>query len=101
MNPAPQLPGHPLLGNLLQTRGPLLPFFESAARCGDICRLRYARIIAYLLVRPEHIKHVLVDNYKNYGKQLVYLTIHDAVLTALRDDRPLKKKVYCVSLCII
>ena len=69
MREAPRLPGHPVVGNLLQARSEFLDFFEAAARCGDIVRREFVNIPAYLIVQPGHIKHVFVDNYKNYGKQ--------------------------------
>ncbi len=64
-----QMPGHPVVGNLLNARRNFLHFFGNAAGHGDIVRMRFLHRVGYLLVRPEDIKHVLVDNYKNYGKQ--------------------------------
>jgi cytochrome P450 len=62
---APLFPGHPLLGaGPAFQRDPIGTFFKAAEVCGDV-----ARITAHVLRHPDDIRHVLVDNAKNYGKQ--------------------------------
>jgi len=56
-------------GNLRQmVRDPLLFFKSIAAQYGDIVCYRPAPEPAYLLNHPDYIKHVLVDNNRNYTK---------------------------------
>jgi cytochrome P450 len=69
---APLFRGHPILGAgpLFRTR-PIQRLFEITEACGDVARLRFPvkPRIAHLLRHPDHVRHVLVDNAKNYGKQ--------------------------------
>jgi cytochrome P450 len=69
---APLFPGHPIFGagQLFRTR-PIETLFEITEACGDIARLRFPLKprMAHLLRHPDHVRHVLVDNSKNYGKQ--------------------------------
>jgi cytochrome P450 len=69
---APLFPGHPILGAgpLFRTR-PIEALFEITDACGDVARLRFPMKprIAHLVRHPDHARHVLVDNAKNYGKQ--------------------------------
>lgn len=69
---APLFPGHPILGAgaLFRTR-PVQALFEITDACGDVARLRFPMKphVAHLLRHPDHVRHVLVDNAKNYGKQ--------------------------------
>ncbi len=67
--PVAQMPGAPVLGNLLQMRKDPLAMLLEAAKLGDVVRLQLATRRAYLLCNPDAIKHVFVDNHKNYGKQ--------------------------------
>jgi cytochrome P450 len=68
---APLFAGHPILGagRLFRTR-PLSALFEISNACGDVARLRLPvkPHTAHLLRHPDHIRHVLIDNVKNYGK---------------------------------
>ena len=70
--PAPLFRGHPVLGagRLFKTR-PLSALFEISDACGDVARLRFPvkPHTAHLLRHPDHVRHVLIDNVKNYGKQ--------------------------------
>ena len=66
---APLLPGLPFLGSLLDMRRDFLGTFARAAALGDVVRLEFPGKVAHLLVHPEHVKHVLVDHHRNYGKQ--------------------------------
>jgi cytochrome P450 len=65
----PVLRGQPLLGNLLGMRQDPIEMFMRASRMGEIVQLIFPTRVAHLLTRSEHIKHVLVDNHKNYDKQ--------------------------------
>jgi cytochrome P450 len=49
-------------------RDPIGMFMEAAA-LGDIVELSFPTACVHLLTRSEHIKHVLVDNHKGYGKE--------------------------------
>ncbi len=64
----PTLPGLPLLGQLTRLQDPLALFMRAAA-LGDVSRFNVGRRQIYLLRAPEHVKHVLQDNYRNYTKQ--------------------------------
>jgi cytochrome P450 len=69
---APLYPGHPIFGaaGLFRSR-PIQTLFEITDACGDIARLRFPLKprIAHVLRHPDYVRHVLVDNAKNYGKQ--------------------------------
>ncbi len=47
-------------------------FFECRQRFGDVVRLRAPLASAYLLCHPDHVKHVLQDNHRNYWKGDVF-----------------------------
>jgi cytochrome P450 len=56
-------------GNLRQmVRDPLMFFKSIASQYGDIVCYRPAPEPAYLLNHPDYIRHVLVDNNRNYTK---------------------------------
>jgi cytochrome P450 len=69
---APLFRGHPIFGAgpLFRSR-PLSAVFEISDACGDIARLRFPvkPYTGHLLRHPDHVRHVLIDNVKNYGKQ--------------------------------
>jgi len=69
---APLYPGHPILGAgvLFRTR-PIEALFKITDACGDVARLRFPTKprVAHLLRHPDYVRHVLVENAKNYGKQ--------------------------------
>jgi cytochrome P450 len=66
----PGPPGHFLLGHLPEIRRGPLQFLERLAReYGDIARFRFLNNEGYLLNNPEYIRHVLVENNRNYNKQ--------------------------------
>lgn len=74
---APGPRGLPLIGSLWDMlRNPLHSMTDTVERYGDISRMRIGprrfNLYAYLLARPEHIKHVLVDNHRNYHKAQTY-----------------------------
>jgi len=56
------------LANLLTQKINLLDILETAASQGDIVRVLMMRQSAYFLNTPDAIKHVLVDNHRNYHK---------------------------------
>ncbi|MFQ5990792.1 MAG: cytochrome P450, partial [Candidatus Methylomirabilales bacterium] len=61
--------GYPLLGLLHKAwQDPPRFFLDVALRYGEVVRLRMGVHRAYLLSHPEHIKHVLQDNFLNYVK---------------------------------
>jgi cytochrome P450 len=66
----PGPPGHFLLGHLPEIRRGPLQFLERLAReYGDIARFRFLNNEGYLLNHPDFIRHVLVENNRNYNKQ--------------------------------
>jgi cytochrome P450 len=66
----PGPPGHFLLGHLPEIRRGPLQFLERLAReCGDIAKFRFLNNEGYLLNHPDYIRHVLVENNRNYNKQ--------------------------------
>lgn len=47
---------------------PLGFLFDCQARFGDVSRIRAPRVDAYVLLHPDHIRHVLQGNHGNYWK---------------------------------
>jgi cytochrome P450 len=47
---------------------PLSLLFECRELRGDLSRIRAPLIDAYVLLRPEHVRHVLQENHRNYWK---------------------------------
>jgi cytochrome P450 len=69
---APLFAGDPIFGaGRLFRRRPLAALFEISDACGDVARLRFPvkPHTAHLLRHPDHVRHVLIDNVKNYGKK--------------------------------
>jgi len=68
--PSPPGPrGHALLGVLPEIRRDPLNFFLRAARdYGDIVALDLPFQRIFLIAHPDYVRHVLQDNYRNYGK---------------------------------
>ncbi len=50
-------------------RDPLSFFVTIAAEYGDVVRYRPAPDTAYLINHPDYVRHVLVDNNRNYTKE--------------------------------
>ena len=68
-NEIPGLKGLPLVGNLPQfQRDPLATLIKAAREGGDVTRIDFASQRYYLLSHPDHVRHVLQDNNKNYVK---------------------------------
>lgn len=62
--------GEPLLGSLRALRRNPLTFFPAQVReYGDVVRLRVGPIHVTLVAHPDHVRHVLQDNARNYNKQ--------------------------------
>lgn len=64
-------PGVPLLGNVLRLRREkniLFQFIDLWEEFGDLCHVKLGPVHAYLVVKPEHVHHVLVRNPENYIK---------------------------------
>jgi cytochrome P450 len=58
-----------LLGNVPELTADPLGFVVRAQRdCGDVVRLRFPLVRAYLVAHPDDIKHVVQDNHDNYTK---------------------------------
>ncbi len=68
-NEVPSLKGLPLVGNLPQfQRQPLTTLIKAAREGGDVVRITLGSQRYYLLSNPDHVRHVLQDNNKNYVK---------------------------------
>ncbi|CAA9435812.1 MAG: Cytochrome P450 [uncultured Rubrobacteraceae bacterium] len=68
-NEVPGLKGLPLVGNLPQfQRDPLATLIKAAREGGDVVSIDLASQRYYLLSNPDHVRHVLQDNNKNYVK---------------------------------
>ena len=70
----PRLPPGPRDGRLLGSlsrmrRDPIALLLDARRDHGDIVRFRMANRHVVFLANPEHIRHVLQDNYANYDKQ--------------------------------
>ena len=84
--PAPRLPGHPLLAShLRQWRRDPVKLVTDAARLGRVVRLDLPGR-TFLVTHPTDVKHVLQDNHQNYCKGWVFDRIKpywgDSLLTA-------------------
>ncbi|MGH1348483.1 MAG: cytochrome P450 [Nannocystales bacterium] len=61
--------GTPLLGSLLPFKRDLLPFLMRTSRqYGDVCRFKLGPKSIYFVNHPDHIRHILLDNYRGYRK---------------------------------
>lgn len=61
-------------------RDPLRFFRTIAEEYGDIVRYRPAPDTAYLINHPDYVRHVLVDNNRNYSKETRSNQIFDTVV---------------------
>lgn len=66
----PLYPGEPVFGSLLEMRRDAIGLLRNAhGEHGDVVRLKFLGIESITsFLRPEHIKRIMLDNYKNYGK---------------------------------
>src|SRR5512146_108679 len=61
--------GHLLLGSLREVqREPLELLRDGFREYGDVVCFRFGATRAFLLAHPDHIRHVLHDNHRNYDK---------------------------------
>jgi cytochrome P450 len=67
---APGPRGLPVLGNLLelQRKDPFRILVDNWRTYGDVVRFKMGPIVQHLVVQPEHVKHILVNNKANYWK---------------------------------
>jgi cytochrome P450 len=80
MHTPPGPRGYPLLGMLPQLRrDPLKVYLDAADRYGDITRMKVGGYCGYQLCNPDHIKHVLQDNYPGYRKSPLYERLKDGL----------------------
>jgi cytochrome P450 len=85
------MPPIPAGGNLRQlVRDPLRYFSTIAAEYGDVVCYRPAPETAYLVNHPDYVRHVLVDNNRNYSKethtnQLFNKVVAEGLLTSEGD----------------
>ena len=89
--PPPGPRGHALLGVLRGIRKDPLGFFLRAAHdYGDIVALDLPFQRVFLVAHPDYVKHVLQDNYRNYGKgrlaQKLRFALGDGLLTSEGED---------------
>ena len=68
---APTLRGHWLWGNLNDFNRDNLGFVESAARAGDLVRIRFGPMHGYFVNHPDHVCKVLAARSKSFRKPAV------------------------------
>lgn len=69
----PGPPGLPIVGSVLGAlRDPLTLFMEATRDHGDIVGFHMLHLDYVLLTNPDAIRHVLVENHKNYQKSRNY-----------------------------
>lgn len=95
---APGPPGNFVFGSLPDfRRDTLRALFAGWRQYGDVVRFRFGGTIqAYLLAHPDHVKHVLQDNHRNYRKDPVSYeklkpTVGEGLLTS-EGDRWLRQR---------
>src|SRR3954463_5557823 len=64
----PQVPGLPLVGNLMQFRRDRLALYEDAARVGPISRILLANIPVYCVTDADLAHEVLVERAASFEK---------------------------------
>lgn len=79
-NCAPTLPGHWLWGNLIDFNQNSLRFIESAARVGDLVRIRFGPMHGYFLNHPDTVCQVLAARSKSFRKPAVVKRALDDIL---------------------
>lgn len=61
---------NPVAGHLPAMKLNRLQFLlDSVREHGDVVRLRFGWLTAHVLAHPDHVRHVLVDNHRNYDKE--------------------------------
>ncbi len=81
----PRLPpsapgGNILLGGARAFQQDTLKFIQTLAAIGDVVRYRFVVWPTYLVNHPDYIKHVLLENYRNYNKDVPINRILKSVL---------------------
>lgn len=88
--------GYPLVGVLLRARqNPPGVLLASACEYGDVVAMQLGINRAYLLSHPDHIKHVLQDNYRGYRKNSLAVRVRPLFgdsLTVVDGDRWLRQR---------
>ncbi|MGL4651546.1 MAG: cytochrome P450, partial [Caldilineaceae bacterium] len=96
--PAAQAPGPkglPVLGNALQFGGGVVlqKYFDLQRDYGNVVRLKFGPLDAFVLFHPDDVHHVLVKNQKNYIKGIGYdgfrLLVGQGLVTS--DGEPWRK----------
>lgn len=88
---APSPPADPVLGHLALFQKDQLGFMLRARElCGDVARLRFVVMPAHLFAHPDHVRHLMVDNHRNYDKQtkgfdVVRVVLGNGLLTSEGD----------------
>ena len=70
-NSVPTLRGHPLWGSLMDFNRDSLSLIESAARCGDLVRIRFGPMQGYFVNHPDAVCKVLAARSKSFRKPAV------------------------------
>ena len=77
---APGPRGLPILGSLSEMGGDMIGFLlESWRRYGDIVRYTAGPMTMHLVAHPDFVKHVFVDNEKNYIKGFAFRKVRMAL----------------------
>src|SRR5262245_4205585 len=83
--------GMPVLGSLLAVRrDPTGVFLDAARRFGDVVYFKIGPRRGYLISNPQDVRHVLLDNARNYHKSPLYQKLRmfllgDGLLTSEGD----------------
>jgi len=88
--PGSRVPGTLFLGSLgPYRRDPLKLFLDSALESPDIVQFRMGHKSLFLLIEPRYIRHVLLENQRNYVKGVSYeslrILLGNGLLTAEGD----------------
>ena len=72
--------GYPVLGVLPSLRSdPIRTFLDAADRYGDIVHMKAGPYHGFLVCDPADIRHVLLDNARNYHKSPLYDRLRDTL----------------------
>jgi cytochrome P450 len=92
---APGSEAHFILGSVPEMlSNPIDLFVRTWQRFGDISRLKLGPMVAFLAVHPDHVKHVLVDNSRNYVRDPLFLELKRVVGEGLlmNDGEPWRRQ---------
>ena len=88
--------GYPVVGMLpAMRRGALDVFLDAARVYGDVAYLRIGNRRGYLITNPRDVKHVLLDNARNYHKSPLYQKLRTSIgngLLTSEDDFWLRQR---------